>query len=140
MSCSRSMWTSAKFVIQKGIRTSQKRTNSTVESRGSTAVDTVFSEGFNRANFDSFVASETREVIAGKFQDLLSRGDEFKPESICTRNDGHRGEIRLFFWGERDTQGFRCPFVNKLVDCLLDGIQRIGERTLAAEKSFQKNE
>ena len=104
MSRSRSICTSAKWnrsSIQGAISSREKkRTNSTVESRGAAAVDTIFPEGFNRTNFDSFVASETHEVIANKIQDLLACVDEFRPGSICTRNDGHRGEIRLFFWGE----------------------------------------
>ena len=44
----------------------QKRTNSTIESRRATASDTIFPEDFNLANFDSFVASETREVADSK--------------------------------------------------------------------------
>ena len=44
----------------------QKRTNGTIESKGATAADTIYPESFNRANSNSFVASETREVVAGK--------------------------------------------------------------------------
>ena len=40
--------------------------------------------------------------------------------------------------GIGDTQRFRCPFVNKLVDLLLDGIQYIGGRTLARTNLFRK--
>ena len=62
----------------------------------------------------------------------------FGPGSICTRNYGHRGEIRLFFWGEGDSQWFRCPFVNKLVDLLLDGIQWTGGRNTSGGQTFSQ--
>ena len=41
-------------------------------------------------------------------------------------------------YGVRGTEGFRCPFVNKLVDLLFDGIQWIGGRTLARRNLFRK--
>ena len=70
---------------------------STVESRGATAADTIFSEGFNRANFTNFVASETREVLA-RFKTCLpvltSLGlGTFEPETTGTeaRSDSSSG-------------------------------------------------
>ena len=81
----------------------EKRTKSTVEFRGTTTAETIFSKDFNRANFDSSVVSETREVIAGKIQVLLACVDEFRPGSDCTRNYEYRGKFSLLFWGEGDT-------------------------------------
>ena len=69
-----------------------RRTNSTVKSRRSTATDTIFTEGLNRAHFDGrrgFIASESSEVVAGKIENLLAHVDEFWSGSICTRNYGH---------------------------------------------------
>ena len=55
------------------------------------ATDTIFSEGFNHAIFDSFVASETHDVVAGKKKAPLSRVDDlglpmgsFAPETTGT--------------------------------------------------------
>ena len=127
-------------LLQEGIRTGQKRTNSTVESKGATAADTIFLEGFNRANCDTFVASKTREVVAARFKTCLpvltSLGlGPLAPETTGaeTRSDCSSGVM-----GIGDTQRFRCPFVNKLIDVLLDGIRYIDGRTLARTNLFRK--
>ena len=59
--------------------------------QGTTTTDTIFSEGFNQANFDSFVVSETHDVVAGKNKDPLARVDNlglpvgpFAPETTGT--------------------------------------------------------
>ena len=72
------------FILADGLRTNG-RTNSTVKSRRSTATDTIFTEGLNRAYFDrrrGFVASESCEVVAGKIENFLASVDEFWSGSI----------------------------------------------------------
>jgi hypothetical protein len=62
-----------------------RRTSGTIESRRSTAADTIFPEGLNRAYFcifDGFVASESREVVVGKIEKRLARVDECWSGSI----------------------------------------------------------
>jgi hypothetical protein len=90
------LWTSAsgRKLIANG------RTNSTVESRRSTATDAIFPEGLNRAHSDGFVAGESHEVVAKYIENLLARVEEFWPGTICTRNYGHRCKSILFFWSE----------------------------------------
>ena len=88
MSRSKSMWTSAKQTVDEGreLRVNERTisTDGTVESSGSTATDAIFSEGLNSAYFNSFVASESREVLAGKIESLFSCVDEFWSGTICT--------------------------------------------------------
>ena len=79
----------ARLFIPAETLTTNGRTNSTVKSRRSTATDAIFPEGLNRAHLDGFVASESREIIASKIENLLARVDEFWSGSICTRNYGH---------------------------------------------------
>ena len=59
----------------------------------------------------------------------------FTPETTGTET---RSDCSSGVMGIGDTQRFRCPFVNKLVDLLLDGIQYICGRTLARTNLFRK--
>ena len=83
MSRSKSMWTSAKRARSSRLTLCElrvnRRTNGAVESRRATATYTIFLEGFYGASFDSFVASETGDVVAGKIKDLLDCHQEKAP-------------------------------------------------------------
>ena len=81
----------------------------------------MFPQGLDSALFDDFVASEAREVVPGKIENLLSRVCEFRPGSICTGNYGYGREVELFFRSEWGTQGLWCPFIHEFVDLLSNG-------------------
>ena len=104
--------------------TARRRTNNAVESRRSTAADTIFPEGLYSALFDDFVASEAREVVTGKIENLLSRVCESRHGTICTGNYGYGREVDLFFRSEWGTQGLWYPFIDEFVDLLSNGDQR----------------
>jgi hypothetical protein len=69
-----------------------RRTDAAIKPKSAKGADTIFPEGLKRAHFNSFVASETSEIVAGKIEGLLARVGELGPGFIYTRN--HRERMR----------------------------------------------
>lgn len=89
-----------------------------IESRRTTAAETVFPQGFDGPFLDVLVASEAGKVEAGEINDGLSCAEELGLGSIGTLNNGNGIIVTLFGRIKRHGKRFGIPLVNEFVDFL----------------------
>ena len=97
-----------------------------VETRWAATSETVFPQSFSRLLFYVFVASETGEVEAGEVHYSLSGTNELGLGTSWTRDDRNRGKVQGLSFCKRLFERFWNPFINELVDFLVETYQLAG--------------